>query len=112
MKTQDRELLALVASLNQSMGAAVVRLTDDMRDGMLPAHTLRELGAICDDLAAALHDRAAEIDSCPAARSPLVIEGDTDIRPMCLAPTLAHRTDLHDTHQDADDIEEGRCAEQ
>lgn len=59
---RDLELLGVVRKLNTEMGDLVAKLLDEMVDGQLPAHKLRELATIAADLAAALNERSNEID--------------------------------------------------
>lgn len=63
MKPEDVEVLAVVAKLNNDLGAIVLALINDQRaDGSLPAARVRELAGICDDMSALLDNHADKID--------------------------------------------------
>lgn len=62
MIARDLELLGVVRKLNGEMGVIVAKLLDELIDGQLSALKLRELSAILRDLAAAVDNRADEIE--------------------------------------------------
>jgi hypothetical protein len=73
MRNEVREVLAVVAKLNNDMGAMVLSLITDVRDdGSLKPERLRELAAICDDLSALLDNHADKMHG----RNAVVIDGD------------------------------------
>lgn len=74
MIARDLELLGVVRKLNAEMGGIVATLLDQMVDGQLPAHKLRELACIARDLASVLDGRAEEISSWQ--EPPQVIDGE------------------------------------
>lgn len=63
MKAEDVEVLAVVAKLNNDLGAIVLALINDPQaDGSLRADRVRELAGICDDMSALLDNHADKID--------------------------------------------------
>jgi hypothetical protein len=74
MNPRDLEVLTVLRKVNADMGQIALRLMRDMPDGVLPAHKLRELATLFDDLARLLADRAHEIEPTGEPQQ-LVIEG-------------------------------------
>lgn len=75
MIAKDLELLGLLRMVNTNIPGFVLRLTDDMPNGELPAEKLRELGGIFHGLGDRFVARADEIDPTTANDLPAVIEG-------------------------------------
>lgn len=91
MNEDTRNLLALLAGLNQTMGEAYLKLTASMTDGVLDPEQLRYLALIFEDMAALLFKHANQIDPRADTR-PSVIEGAAISRPAGAGdPDLAHR---------------------
>lgn len=91
MNEDTRNLLALLAGLNQTMGAAYLKLTSSMTDGVLDPEQLRYLALIFEDMATLLIKHADQIDP-PANTRPSVVEGAATSRPAGAGdPDLAHR---------------------
>lgn len=72
MIARDLELLGLLRLVNTNIPEFVLRLTDDMRNGELPAAKLRELAEIFHGLGDQFLVRAEEIDP-PTDRPPRVV---------------------------------------
>jgi hypothetical protein len=72
MRDDDREVLAVVAQLNNTMGRIVLTLLSETRpDGSLSPLRLRELAAICDDMSALLDNHADKLEQT----GPVIIPG-------------------------------------
>lgn len=80
MNEDTRNLLALLAGLNQTMGEAYLKLTASMTDGVLDSEQLRYLALIFEDMTALLIKHADQIDP-PADAHPSVVEGVAVSRP-------------------------------
>lgn len=91
MNEDTRNLLALLAGLNQTMGAAYLKLTSSMTDGVLDPEQLRYLALIFEDMTALLIKHADQIDP-PTDAHPGVVEGAAVSRPADTGdPDLTHR---------------------
>ncbi|MBA0128303.1 hypothetical protein H0B56_22385 [Haloechinothrix sp. YIM 98757] len=75
MIARDRELLAHLSRVNTRMGTATIELMNQLEDGMLPAESLRRLGAHLGALAEALTARAEELDGAARDHSPTAVDG-------------------------------------
>lgn len=77
MIAKDLELLGLLRLVNTNIPNFVLRLTEDMPNGELPAEQLRELAGIFHGLGDQFLARAEEVAPTSSDERPRVVQGST-----------------------------------